>query len=178
MGWKAVRSLATTALTLIWGAERIIGLAGVPDDLQTISRWLEMIPDWVGIAAATSAVIFTVQWLGPPVVAWAATLARTISTSSTIKVRYRSVADGDVWSEMILPSTPGLLHRVPLKDDGHVSLIEVPDRWELHFVDMPAAKHFWTTEVEEGVRRYECRYIPKGDGYEEARFTVEPSSQE
>lgn len=178
MEWKAARALASAALTVVWGAERIIGLAGVPDDLQAIIRWLEMIPDWVGIAAATSAVIFTCQWLGLPVVAWAARLARTISTSSKIEVRYRSVADGDVWGAIILPSTPGLLHRVPLKDDGHVSLIEIPDQWELHFVDMPAAEHFWATEAEEGIRRYVCRYIPKGDGYKEARFTIEASSQE
>ncbi len=67
--WKAILSFVSWGITLFWGAERIIGLAGFKDDFTAILRWLEMIPDFWGGAATASAIFFTVWWLWPGVFA-------------------------------------------------------------------------------------------------------------
>ena len=57
--WKALPSILSRIPTLFWGVERIIGLAGLPDDYRKIAECLGMIPDWVGISALTAFCIFT-----------------------------------------------------------------------------------------------------------------------
>ena len=45
----------------LWTAERLIGLAGLPDDTLKIVEILGMIPDWIGLPALTLFCVFTWQ---------------------------------------------------------------------------------------------------------------------
>lgn len=94
-----------------------------------------------------------------------------------IAIHYWS--DGEEKSISHVHSIPGLMHRIPLKDDGLASIIEIEKGWKIHFVDMPNWEHFWLEDEEragEGFRRYVCRYIPVGGGYKEAKFMIEEAS--
>lgn len=57
---------ATGPLAAFWAVERIIGLAGLPDDFRTLVNAVGMIPDWVGGSALAAFCIFSWQseWAG------------------------------------------------------------------------------------------------------------------
>ena len=91
----------------------------------------------------------------------------------TTTVRYCS--DGETWSTKNVRTTPGLLHRIPLKDDGLASIVEIDINWNIEFVDMPNSEQFWFEDdklATQGFRRYVCRHIPIGHGYKEVKFKL------
>ncbi|MDE0340788.1 MAG: hypothetical protein OXI82_01485 [Nitrospinae bacterium] len=94
-----------------------------------------------------------------------------------IAIHYWS--DGAEKSISHVHSIPGLMHRIPLKDDGLASIIEIEKGWKIHFVDMPNWEYFWFEDEDraaENFRRYVCRSIPPGGGYKEAKFMIEEAN--
>ena len=167
MRWKDwLKSWWFAAFTLV------VGAPGRVDDVRAWARILGVdvltTVALMGLTAHVVAVGFS-DW--EPYRGWWNRIAR----SGNIAVRYRS--DGDDWSTLKVSRRPGLLHRIPLEDDGRASIIEINSRWAVRFVSMQNWEHFWfEDEAEtEGFRRYVCRHIPIGHGYREATFTVEAS---
>ena len=56
-----IRNLVTGTLAVFWPIERLIGLAGLPDDFRRVVDTIPMIPDWVGLPALTAFIIFSWQ---------------------------------------------------------------------------------------------------------------------
>ncbi len=169
--WKQILS---GGVATFWVVARVIGLAGLPDDFQTLMDVIFMIPDWIGASALTAFCIFSWQsesgqrWRFQ-LIQWASLRFRSIFT---IIVRHKSA--GDEWNTIKVSTAAGLVHRIPLKDDGKVKIIEIVNQWTMKFIDMPSSEHFWRAEIDNGTRRYVCRHIPAGHGYREAKFTLAP----
>lgn len=135
----------------------------------------ETLGTWKGIVVTLSVVLF-VWALWPDMQRIARALIRICARGFNHTINVRFWSDGKACTELTLPSDPGLLHRIPLKDDGLASIIEIDSKWVIRFIDMPSWEHFWFEDQERavpGFRRYVCRYIPAGDGYKEAKFIIE-----
>ena len=62
--WKPI---LTGAISAFWTGVRILGVAGLPDDFQTVLRVIDMIPAWfdlLGVASLTAFCIFSWQAWG------------------------------------------------------------------------------------------------------------------
>lgn len=67
MDWKRITSSAISAL---WLVERIIGLAGLPDDFSGWRELMYHIPNEIGIAALAVFMTLMLQSHGPVLVEW------------------------------------------------------------------------------------------------------------
>ena len=158
---------------VFWGIERLVGLAGAPGDIKTIIEYIDIIPDAIGGAVIALFALLSWQQWGDAVKAYVS------NSLGLVSISYCS--NGEPWSTMSIKRMPGLLHRIPLKDDGQASIIEINRKWKIWFVDMPNSEHFWledTANKSDDLRRYVCRQIDKGYGYKEAKFTIETSLEE